>query len=239
MARIAWRTSCSAWLFSGSLDDVVKPGCVSKTWEYYEKYAPSNQITFVTSIPAAHAIVTDNWGNNCSYFGFPYINDCQYDMAGEMMNYLNGSPLKPRATMFSSNLLTFMQAPYIPLGVAPSVISMANTGFVYVPTACQNNATVCQLHVFYHGCLAGVNEAGTIVVTHAGLNEWAEANNIIVLYPQAARSDAVPYNPQGCWDWWGYTGADYATRLAPQIGSLKNMIDALSGGKFSASRSST
>ncbi len=33
---------------------------------------------------------------------------------------------------------------------------------------------------------------------HAGYNDVAEANNIIVLYPQAINSTL---NPKGCWDW--------------------------------------
>jgi poly(3-hydroxybutyrate) depolymerase len=31
------------------------------------------------------------------------------------------------------------------------------------------------------------------------LNEWADTNNIIVLYPQAVPSYGNDY---GCWDWW-------------------------------------
>ncbi len=41
---------------------------------------------------------------------------------------------------------------------------------------------------------------------------------------QARKSPDVPYNPQGCWDWWGYTGLDYAVKLAPQLMSIRNMI---------------
>ena len=41
-------------------------------------------------------------------------------------------------------------------------------------------------------------------VTQAGYNEVAELNNIVILYPQAIAT-TVPLNPQGCWDWWGYT----------------------------------
>ena len=36
-------------------------------------------------------------------------------------------------------------------------------------------------------------------------------NNMIVLYPQAI-SAHLPYNPKGCWDWWGYCGIDYASK---------------------------
>ena len=43
---------------------------------------------------------------------------------------------------------------------------------------------------------------------HAGYNEVADLNDIIILYPQAISS---LYNLNGCWDWFGYTGLSYGT----------------------------
>ena len=34
-----------------------------------------------------------------------------------------------------------------------------------------------------------------------GLNEWAEANEIVVVYPQAAGSASAG---EGCWNWASY-----------------------------------
>ena len=41
---------------------------------------------------------------------------------------------------------------------------------------------------------------------NAGYIAIAEANNIIVLFPQVVNSTL---NPKGCWDWWGYTSPAY------------------------------
>jgi poly(3-hydroxybutyrate) depolymerase len=60
-----------------------------------------------------------------------------------------------------------------------------------------------------------------------GYNRWADANRIVVLYPQAAKSWFWPFNPWGCWDWWGYSGADYATRNAAQLATVHAMLTAL------------
>ena len=38
----------------------------------------------------------------------------------------------------------------------------------------------------------------------SGYNEVGELNNIVILYPQAIRSLTIPYNPNACFDWWGY-----------------------------------
>ena len=46
--------------------------------------------------------------------------------------------------------------------------------------------------------------------TKSGYNEIGEANNIIVLYPQAASSLDTVINPVGCWDAAGFTGPDHS-----------------------------
>jgi hypothetical protein len=38
-----------------------------------------------------------------------------------------------------------------------------------------------------------------------------------------------PLNPNGCWDWWGYTGDTYATQAGPQMAAVKAMIEDLLG----------
>ena len=86
----------------------------------------------------------------------------------------------------------------------------------------------------FHGCQQTEEMIGDAFIRHAGYNEWAEANRIVVLYPQAAvlqrRVLGIPLpwpNPQGCWDWWGFTGPDYARRTGPQIQAINAMIDRL------------
>lgn len=64
---------------------------------------------------------------------------------------------------------------------------------------------------------------------HAGYNQWAEANNIVVVYPQAAHSYVFPSNPQGCYDWWGYTGSDYAFKSGKQMDVVHKIQQAVMG----------
>ena len=61
-----------------------------------------------------------------------------------------------------------------------------------------DGAARCPLHVAFHGCLQSLGKINTTFVEHAGYNAWAEANGIVVLYPQAT---ANALNPKGCWDW--------------------------------------
>jgi hypothetical protein len=63
----------------------------------------------------------------------------------------------------------------------------------------------------------------------------ADSNDLIVLYPQAQGTDGgATQNPDGGWDWWGFTsmnarGADYYTRGAIQIQAIHDMLARLGG----------
>lgn len=63
----------------------------------------------------------------------------------------------------------------------------------------------------------------------------AEANDLILLFPQVGGEDSPEIqNPDGCWDWWGYTASDphapdYYSRNAVQIRAINAMLDRLSG----------
>ena len=54
---------------------------------------------------------------------------------------------------------------------------------------------------------------------------WAEANNLIILFP-LTKTDLLK-NPQGCFDWWGYSSKDYAFKSAPQMVTFANMAQSL------------
>ena len=97
---------------------------------------------------------------------------------------------------------------------------------MYVPAACA--AERCAVHVAFHGCRQNADAVGERFVREAGYNRWADTNRVIVLYPQTIARYFYVYNPRGCWDWWGYTGAQYATRNAPQIRAVMAMVERLS-----------
>jgi len=103
--------------------------------------------------------------------------------------------------------------------------ALDDLGYVFIPNNCQGGSSPsCRVHVALHGCRQGRSYLDDTFVTDSGYLEWAGVNDIIVLFPQAKANTA---NPQGCWDWWGYTGADYASDLGVQPKAIKNMVDRL------------
>jgi poly(3-hydroxybutyrate) depolymerase len=221
------------WLFHGSNDGVVrKPVSDALAAFWAAAGAPPGNVQFRDDLPAAHAHVGDGYGQACGRTGGAFMNRCDgVDAAGAILQLAYGKLRERRAPgALTGRLLPFSQAEFHP---DVRSISMAETGYVYVPASCAAGER-CRAHVAFHGCLQGADAIGTAYVEHAGYAEWADANGIVVLYPQAVATSRVPvpgrpYNPNGCWDWWGYAGRDYARRDGPQIATVLRMLERLAG----------
>jgi poly(3-hydroxybutyrate) depolymerase len=207
-----------AWLFTGTNDKTVARDVVEGLYAYYSAYKVDTVI--VRDKPAGHAMVTLDAGNrDCAATAAPYINDCDYDAAKELLQQLLGA-LKPRAAKASGRLMRFDQKLF-----GARAISMDEEGYVYIPDACASER--CRVHVAFHGCQQGLAFVGDEFAREAGYNRWADSNRLIVLYPQAI-ARWWPYNPRGCWDWWGYSGSQYATKEGAQIRAVQAMLERLS-----------
>ncbi len=207
------------WIFHGKADQVVNRSVSQSAAEFYGRYIAPEQIAFVDSVEVVHGMPTLSTGAPCDELVTPFLNACDYDAAGELLQHLYG-PLNAPATP-SGKLRTIDQAPY-------ADAQLWDNAYVYAPDACQSGAE-CALHIAFHGCQQSAEFVGDAFARGAGFNEWAETNQMVVLYPQAKSSKFAPLNPLGCWDWWGYTGDEYATRSGPQVAAVREMIDRLMG----------
>jgi len=100
----------------------------------------------------------------------------------------------------------------------------ADEGVVYVPPSCAEQ-TGCRVHIALHGCQQSREAVGDTFIKESGYAEIADQNRLVILFPQAKAITGI--NPQGCWDWWGYTGLDYLGKDAPQIATIWAMVEQL------------
>ena len=218
---VAHLQNSKVYLFSGTLDSVVKPGVVDALRTYYGNFVPAANIVHKKDLAAEHALVTDDYGSGCSVKGAPFINDCNFDLAGTMLQHLYG-PLNPRngGTLPAGNFIEFNQTEFI------SSHGMGTTGWAYVPQACQaGSGTACRLHVVLHGCKQNLADVQQQYVRNTGYNRWADSNAIVMLYPQTGAGST-----NSCFDWWGYDSANYAKKSGPQMAAIKAMVDRVSSG---------
>jgi len=188
---------------------------------------PSTQLKGVFNQTGEHAFLTLHDGSECTYFGKPFINKCEYDAAGELLQHLyNGGLVEPTDEIGDGlsvgEIVTFDQSPFVDEPYTLLMAALNDVGFLYVPDSCQNSSgPACGVHVAFHGCEQTVWDIGERFPLETGYNRWAAANNLIVLYPQARRTSL---NPKGCWDWWGYTGLDFASKLGVQMQAVHRMM---------------
>mmetsp|Transcript_22643 Transcript_22643/g.20123 ORF Transcript_22643/g.20123 Transcript_22643/m.20123 type:complete len:162 (+) Transcript_22643:607-1092(+) len=141
--------------------------------------------------------------------------------------------LEPKIDYKEKNLKSFDQKKYNP-GVTSS---LANSGMIYIPDKCNDNE--CSLHVVFHGCSQTVSDIGLNYIYGTGYLGLAESNNIILLFPQIEVSKIYPYNPYGCWDWWGYSEMiptsvqwNFPTKTGTQIRAVYSMMTDIMAGSF-------
>ncbi len=256
-AEAAWIDPLSAldgdkvYLFTGRADDVVNPATVERAAEVYRALGvEEGDLRFQKFLDqpspdggAGHSWVTDDCCQPCAANKSPYINDCDYDQAEAILSHIYGD-LRPKSETLSGRFIEFAQSEFVPDGKT-AINGLRDTGQIYVPTACAEGET-CSLHVVLHGCEQSTEVLGDTFFKKIGVNEWADANDIVVLYPQASKVDratldtAFPdrvfrnsfaVNPNGCWNWWGYAYDErFALKDGVQIGAIYGMIKRIMGG---------
>lgn len=208
------------YLYSGSADRTVVTPIVAAAAEFYREVGLKPEaVAFHADAAAGHAFVTEDKGDRCDYSGKPYIVDCDYDQAGELLNHIHG-PLHPRVAAPGGTFAEFDQRDFThDLGLDHG---LSDFGVVYIPPVCWSGG--CRVHIAFHGCAQNRAAVGDAFVRDTGFARWADSNGFIVLFPQTA---AGATNPQACWDWWGYTGRDYLTREGAQIEAVHRMLQRL------------
>ncbi|MEI6986751.1 MAG: hypothetical protein WCK65_11530, partial [Rhodospirillaceae bacterium] len=246
------------YIFSGTKDEMVVPSVVDATFKYYSYFIKDpTKIKYVKTIVAPHSMVTNNphsqkCDQDCTPMGeckdnaveckpnnqCSYVNNCGYDSAGALLSHIYGAtvPLIDPSTVsvptVQDNLIAFDQGAYIK---DPAWHSIAKEGHIYIPSACKDATGVpCRLHVAFHGCLQSSARVGCAFTKDAGYNAWAEANRIVILYPDAISTTVTPtspfgpINPAGCWDWFGYDSpGEYYRQTGKQMAAVKRMVDSL------------
>jgi poly(3-hydroxybutyrate) depolymerase len=214
------------WMYRGAADPKVHVRVADALEAYYRAFVAPSNLVRVDLAGASHTFPTaDTSAAPCDAIQAPFLGNCSFDGARELLGHLYGD-MAPGQPAQDAGLVKFDQAPYSSLSGSAG---LASTGWLYVPQDCRaGKAGACRLHVVFHGCAQGGPSVGDAFVRRAGYLEVAEANRIVLLFPQIEKS-LQPLNALGCWDWWGYDGEDYATRDGRQIRAVRAMVADLLG----------
>lgn len=222
LAPLSAQADDKVWIFNGTEDKTVQPKLGAMLHQQYQRWVKPENIVFVGDKAFGHTFPTDRTDlGDCNKSESPYLASCNYDAAGALLNHLLGE-VKPKAVTTTGRLVALDQHQLS----AAAKTTLAKTGYLYVPERCAAGGP-CQLHVSFHGCKQNTANVGDAYTTGTGLNHYADSNSIVVLYPQTQASNINPFNPNACWDWWGYSGADYATSAGPQLQAVHQLVHVL------------
>ncbi len=244
-----------AFLFSGTRDETVLPGVTDRLADWYQLAGmPQTNLMYKRDLQAGHTLPTRDYGNLCDVVSAPpWMSDCDYDGAGEVLRHIYGQLNPPQPVTDASGILVefnqnqFFEPSNLTKAELRDRYSFNEFGYAYIPQACMDDEP-CKIHVVFHGCKQVYdrnpqshlpndtsNPFGLQMVLNAGFNEWANSNRLIILYPQVQRVGHSPHltapgNPNGCFDWWAYikgTTDTYNTRQAPQMAAVFAMMQRL------------
>jgi len=208
------------WLFHGAQDTAVAEGVSDLLAELYKQLIPGGAIVYVKDVEAGHSFPAMAQGSACTAMEAPFVADCDYDAAGILLQHLYPGLQEPpfNDTPEVTTELTTVALP----GAVDAGLS--ETAYLFIPPACAGGENACALHLVLHGCAQSAVQVDTGFMLQSGYLPWAEANGIVLAFPQVVPGIT---NPLGCWDWWGYTGADYLYREGKQMTVLAEWIESL------------
>jgi poly(3-hydroxybutyrate) depolymerase len=213
------------WIFHGTRDETVSEATSDSLVRFCERFTRARNIKVIDDVAVRHAMPSDTFDHGKHrVVNENYITNIGYDAAGNLLQHLYGE-LKPR-TEPKGQIQEFSQADFLQ---GPRWHGMDQTGFIYLPSGAFEGRQ-CKLHVALHGCEQYAAKIGQTFVNEAGYNGWAEANDIVVLYPQTFPTVTwMVYNPKGCWDWFGLDDSQYFSRAGRQQRAIVKMVERLAG----------
>ena len=138
------------WLFSGYNDGVVRQQVMDVLDAAYRRHAAPGDVFYQDTLPAGHALIAEDFGGACPSTGGTFINDCDYDGAGLLLQHIYGRLEPPTSGTLGGRIVTFDQDEFV-RGNA-TAWGMAREAYAYVPADCAAGER-CRVHVAFHGCL--------------------------------------------------------------------------------------
>jgi dienelactone hydrolase len=224
------------YLWSGIIDVTVRQPVMDLLDTYYQDFH-AHVFQYDNTFNAAHGWESPYGPNPCDVEDSPFIVLCHdsdriggsgsqvYDSEQVWLSEFFGKLSPKNDGTLAGAVVPFDQNEFSSDGAAAD-IGMDATGYAFVPADCAASKR-CGLVLALHGCNQYHGEIGSQFIDDSGINQWADTNHIVVVYPQTIE---MASNPAGCWDWWGYLNhPDYAQKSGPQMQALYRMVNRASG----------
>ena len=179
------------YLFHGEGDSVVAAAVATAAEAFYRSAGiEAADLRTVYQLPggkAGHALVVEQEGSACEANASPFIADCDYDQAGEILRWIYPD-LVGRPGPATGRRLVFDQTEFLAGAVG---WGLAREGVAYIPAACETTPG-CRVHIVFHGCQQSrtTDGIGDLFVERTGYLRYADVNRLVLLYPQTNANTA-------------------------------------------------
>lgn len=238
------------WLFHGLKDKKIAHEAMLGMWLHYLNYVAGEHTFLLDDLAVPHAHLRYLPGVELPDADSPYVDDppvandshivdIGYNATGRILEFIYGALHENNNdNVDRGRFIEFDQSEFVGYQkggelvlLPPESVGLADTGFAYIPSNYDEGHG--RVHVAFHGC-EQCADLTMEYVYDSGYNKWAEANNIIILYPQTIGTSS-PLNPKACWDWWGYANpsrhrTDYARKDGYQVSAVWRMLERLMDG---------
>jgi len=221
------------FIYSGMRDESVVPAYSLAQQIYYNNFGANVEYVSQDTGHEIPAIFSPNEGMNKS--------GLKYDLAGNLLKHLTtnlATGAIPVDQWAEGNpnwremgvLRQFYQDEFLDTSIF-QVNGLAKYGYIYYPNNCIGGN--CRVHMHLHGCGLTAGSyfyGGFEKITQGGWMEYAAANDIIVVMPQAEWN--MFSNPIECFDYTNYVNpwdeTAYITQQSSQLNAFKNMLARIS-----------
>lgn len=236
-------------LYHGGKDQVVDPQMQGQI-EIIKKYFGNTSIKVIANPEGGHNFPTAKKTSlKCHQEQPPYVGSCQLDLASEIINYFY--PEFENKAYSVGAIRTFVvsqDTPERPDSIAPYGYAVASDYCMKAPKNCKVHVALhgCKMSDYFDENLQKdfETQVGRVGISYqpkdqerelsynlksfVELSGFAEAianKPIIVVFPQTQITQSnYPLNPAGCWDWYGWTGRDYAFKSGSEMSWLMNWL---------------
>eukprot|EP00939_MAST-03C_sp_MAST-3C-sp1_P001482 g1482.t1 len=221
-------------LFSGRKDTVVTTGTMKDAFKQLKLLSSTANVHRVFDTNATHVWSLDQGKCACGSCVLDLtdrlccdVNNCGYSLSGDILRRAYGV-LSPRTEAVPDSLMWYPQWKFFPS--TSDDANMMKWGLVYVPVSCrggvkESRIQCSRVHIHYHGCIKPKWTLRIRWATRIDLVEYAEANDIMVIFPQVRGNKA---SGRGCWNW-GFKKDDpmFDTKYGRQLSTVRRMQSGL------------
>lgn len=206
------------YIVHGKKDPVILSESATNLSSQLGKYKTPHKLEFIENL--GHGLSQKNVGSECDKTQIPWVNNCMESSIEKFFSLTSMEKQKSPSTegqwYYLSNNSQYTHLNWF-----------SKYTYVFVPQRCETQQ--CSAHLALHGCLQSPEFVKNDFYTQSGYIEASKVHNVIMIFPDIKKSKE---NPNGCWDWYGYTDKFFATNKAQQIQFLNNVTEKIQNKNF-------